>query len=219
MIKLHHIAQSRSMRVLWLLYELAVDFDLEEHRFDKSLRQEPYASLHPAGRVPALEIDGRVIRESGAMIEILCERFDPRGLGRPFGHSERPKWLEWIHFAETVSQHCAALSQQHIFLREDHQRSPIIMQLEAKRLERTLGLIERELGSDMLLPSGFSAADVAVGQAVYMARHFVRLDALPKVSAWYGRLAAREAFQAALPEDGAEVLYRQEFYAPWDLSE
>ena len=214
-ITLHHVPQSRSMRVLWLLHELAVEFDLETHPFDKSLREEPFRSLHPGGRVPVLELDGQVIRESGAMIEVLCERFDPRGLGRPTGHRERPKWLEWVHFAESLSQHCAILSQQHIFLRDDAMRSPTLMKLEAARLGRMLRVVEEGLAGDYLLASGFSAADVAVGQAAYMARHFVTFDHVPGGAEWMARLQARDGFQASLPEPGTG-LYARDFYPPLD---
>ena len=82
MITLHHVPQSRSMRVLWLLNELDVPFQLVEHPFDKSLRRPEFLSLSPAGRVPALEIEGERMFESGAMVEYLCEKFPDRGLGR-----------------------------------------------------------------------------------------------------------------------------------------
>ena len=213
MIRLHHSPGTRSMRSLWLLYELAVDFDLEVYPFDKSLRSAAYLKMNPAGRVPTLELDGKVIRESGAIAQVLCERFDPRGLGRPLGHADRLAWLDWIHFAETISAHCANLSQQHLFLREDHMRSPIIMKLEAARLAKTLEVIEAGIAGDYLLASGFSAADVNVGQAVYLAKHFVRLEATPKVADWFARLSAREAYQAALPQ--GDALYDRDFYEPW----
>lgn len=214
MIRLHHCHQTRSMRSLWLLHEIGVDFDLVVYPFDKTLRQEPYRSLNPTGRVPTLEIDGIVLTESGAIAEYLCERFPAAGLGRAPGHEERAAWLNWIHFAETISQHCAALTQQHVALREDHMRSPIIMQLEAKRLAKTLVTVEGALQGDYLL-SSFSAADVGVGQAVYMARHFVRLDDFPKLAGWYARLQARPAFHKAQPVGPG--LYAKEFYEPWEV--
>lgn len=214
MIRLHHCHQTRSMRSLWLLHEIGVDFDLVVYPFDRTLREEPYRSLNPTGRVPTLEIDGAVLTESGAIAEYLCERFPAAGLGRAPGDPERPAWLNWIHFAETISQHCAALTQQHVALREDHMRSPIIMQLEARRLARTLGTIEAALQGDTLL-SLFSAADVGVGQAVYMAAHFVKLEGFPKVAAWYDRLQQRPAFQKALPDGPG--LYAQRFYPAWDV--
>ena len=218
MIRLHHCHQTRSMRSLWLLHELDIPFDLQTYAFDKSLRSDAYLALNPTGRVPTLEIDGQVICESGAIAEALCEHAPDAGLGRPVGHPDRFAWLNWIHFAETISQHCAALTQQHVALYEDHMRSPIIMTLEAKRLFKTLGTVEEGLSaSGYLLDSGFSAADIGVGQAVYMARHFVHLDGLAKVQAWYDAISARPAFQASLPPEGVKRLYAKPFYAPWPV--
>ncbi|MCK5748300.1 MAG: glutathione S-transferase, partial [Oricola sp.] len=99
MIRLHHCHETRSMRVLWLLNELGVRFELVAHPFDKSLRSKDYLALSPAGAVPALEIDGMTMFESGAMIEYLCELFPAAGLGRLPGDPERAEWLTWLHFA------------------------------------------------------------------------------------------------------------------------
>lgn len=203
------------MRSLWLLYELGVDFDLITYGFDQTLQAPAYRALNPAGRVPTLEIDGQVVRESGAIAQVLCEHVPDAGMGRDPGHEERAAWLDWIHFAETISVHVAALTQQHIILFEDHMRSPVIMKLEAKRLARVYQSVEAALGDkDYLLPSGFSAADVGVGQAIYMGLHFVRLDECPRVADWYARITARAAFRKALPQEG-EGLYGGKFYPPW----
>ncbi len=213
MIRLHHCPQTRSMRSLWLLHELGVQFDVVTYPFDKTLRQEPYRSLNPTGRVPTLEFDDVVLTESGAIAEYLCERFPQAGLGRDPSHAERAQWLNWIHFAETISQHTAALTQQHIALYDDAMRSPIIMQLEAKRLRKTLATVDQSLTGAYLL-SDFSAADIGVGQAVYMAKHFVHFDDLPALARWYARLEARPAFQKSLPDGPG--LYAKAFYAPWE---
>ncbi|MCO6381793.1 glutathione S-transferase family protein [Oceanicola sp. 502str15] len=216
MIRLHHCHQTRSMRVLWLLNELGVDFDLVVHPFDKSLRDPSYLALNPAGRVPALEIDGEVWFESGAIIELLCERYPGPGLGRAPGEAERADWLIWLHFAETASQHIAALTQQHIMLYDDTMRSPVVMKLEAARLGKCFAALDARLSDrSYLLNSGFSAADVAVGQSVYMGRRFVSLEAFPALSDWWARLETREAFAASLPPKGTQSLYSKEFYAPW----
>ena len=221
MITLHHCHQSRSMRVLWLLNELGIDFELRIHPFDKSLRAPEYLTVSPAGRVPALEMDGEVLFESGAILQVLCARFPEAGLGRSPEDPDWPEWLVWLHFAETLSQHLAALTQQHIVIYEDHMRSPVVMKLEAARAAKCFDAIEGRLSTpienrDNLLTSGFSAADIAVGQAVYMARHFVRLDPWPELSKWYERITARPAFQASLPPDGAEILYARDFYEAWN---
>ncbi len=150
MITLHHVEQTRSMRTLWLLHELEVPFEVSIHAFDKSLRDPGYLAISPAGRVPSLGIDGERMFGTGAIAEYLCERFSPDRLGRMPGAPDRMAWLVWIHFAETVSQHCAALTQQHVALRDDSMRSPIVMKLEAARLIKCYGAVEARVGGGIL---------------------------------------------------------------------
>nr|WP_319948364.1 glutathione S-transferase [uncultured Shimia sp.] len=214
-ITLHHAHEARSMRVLWLLEELGVAYDLKVHNFfDKSLRSPEYLALNPAARVPALEIDGEVMCESGAMIEYLCELFPDKALGRPAGDPERMAWLDWLHYAETIGQHCANLTQAHIVLYEAHMRSPTQMSLEARRLHKVLGRLELQLadGRDYVMASGFSGVDCAVGYGVDIARRFVRFDDMPMVAAYAARLAARAAYRAAQPPENATLIYRKDFY-------
>ncbi len=220
MITLHHAPQTRSMRTLWLLNELDVDFQVRIRAFDKTLRDPEYLSLSPAGRVPALEIDGERMFETGAITQYLCERFSPDRLGRSVGSPDRMAWLVWVHFAETLSQHTAALTQQHVALRDDAMRSPIVMKLEAARVAKCLDALEARLSTpvenrDYLLTSGFSAADISVGQAVYMSRFFVTLDDHPAVAEWYERISERQGFKASLPQ--GDGIYTRDFYPPWPV--
>ncbi len=212
MIRLHHVAQARSFRILWLMEEMDLEFEIARRSFfDKSLRAPEYLAISPAGRVPALEIDGRVIYESGAITEYLCAT---RGMfGRAQGDADWVDWLEWLHFAETVGQHLANLTQHHIALREAWMRSATVMQLEAKRLEKALEVVEAGLGAhDWLLPSGFSAVDCAVGYGAMIARRFVSFERLPRVAGWLGRCEGRKAFGRAAVRDGPPEIYRQDFY-------
>lgn len=209
MIRLHHVPQARSFRVLWALQELGLPHAVVRHSFfDRSLRDPAYLALSPAGRVPALEIDGRALFESGAILQYLAGR--EGRLGAP--PAEQPEWLEWIHFAETIAAHVANLTQQHIVLREDRMRSPTVMRLEAQRLARTLRVIEDRLAGDHLLASGFSMADIAASYGAMIGRRFVRLGDLPRVAAWLDRLSARPAFVAAQAEDGPPQIYLKDFH-------
>ncbi len=214
MIRLHHVAQSRSFRTLWLLHEMGLDVEVVRRSFfDKSLRAPDYLALSPAGRVPALEIDGRVLFESGAIAEYLCETRPEAGLGRAPGDPERADFLQWLHFAETMGQSLAILTQQHVVLREDAMRSPTVMRLEARRLEKTLEVVDRAVTDrDWLLPGGFSAADVQLGYGVLIARRFVPADLLPGVAAYRDRFAARPAFRRAMDQDGAPEIYLRDVY-------
>lgn len=199
------------------MYELGLDFELVTYPFDGALQTDAYRQLNPAGRVPTLEIDGQVVRESGAIAQALCELAPDMGLGRGADDPERYAWLDWTHFAETISVHVANLTQQHLILFEDHMRSPTVMKIEAKRLARTYQSIEVALaGQDYLLPRGFSAADIGVAQAVYMGLHFAKLTDLPKVTEWYKRVTERPAFRKSLPAVG-EGLYQGRFFEPWPV--
>jgi glutathione S-transferase len=182
------------------------------------LRSKDYLAINPSGRVPTLELDGATIWESGAITQVLCERFDQERLGRRPDYPERANWLIWVNFAETISQHSAALTQQHIALYDDAMRSSIVMRLEAKRLEKCYAAVEQRLAETggYLLKGGFSAADVSVGQALYMGRHFARIEPFEAVTKWYDQITERAAFKASLPPKGAALLYRHKFYEAWD---
>ena len=214
MMRLHHSPGTRSVRVLWLLHEMAIPFALITYEFGANLHAPEYRAIHPAGRVPALEIDGEILLESGAILEVLCERHPEAGLAPMPGEPERAGFLQWLHFAETASQHSAALTQQHVALYEDWMRSPIVTKIEAKRLTRCFATLQQRLGGrDYLLDRGFSAADVAVGQAIDLSEHFVSTDVYPDLADWLERLRARPAYQKAMPKYGP-VLYDKPLYPP-----
>ena len=213
MIRLHNCKQTRSMKVHWLLGEIGVPFECRVWPFDRTLRQNEYLLLSPAGRVPSIEDGELTMYESGAIVEYLCERFPDSGLGRPPGHPERPRWLMWLHFSETIAQHLANLTQHHIFLRADWMRSPTVMRLERMRLEKTLGVVETALdGQDYLLASDFSAVDCCIGYCVYVSQFFTRLDGFPRTREYFGRISERPAFKATLPGPGEARLYEKDFY-------
>lgn len=210
-ITLWHAPLSRSMRVLWLLHELELPFELNVlDMMSGEMRRGDYAAIHPVGRAPALRVDGSVIHESGAMIEYLCETRGPH-LWRAPGADGRLGWLDWLHFAETIAQHIANLTQSHVFLRDPATRSATIMKLETARLARTLSLVEGTVADrEWLMEGGFSGVDCAVGFSVWTAARFLRLT--PPLAAYAARCAARPAFAASLPQPGDPVIYRQDFY-------
>lgn len=207
MIKLYHCAGARSARTLWLLEELQLQYQLTTLPFNpKAMRaNEDFVRVAPLARVPALQ-DGEVrLFESGAICEYLCETYDREArLWRAPGHPERAEWLQWLHYAESVAVHAAALIQQHVIIPEP-QRSPTVQKLETRRLQKTLEVLQQHLhGREYLLTSGFSAADCGVGVSLALARNFTNLGApeFARVDAYFTRLAARAAFRKALPAQG-----------------
>jgi glutathione S-transferase len=212
MITLHHCHEARSMRSLWLLHEIGIDFELKVHEFGPALRDQDYLAVHPLGRVPTLVDGDSVLFETGAITEYLCETFAAETpLYRPPGHGERAEWLQWLHYAETVGVHGATLTQQHIVIREDKDRSQLLMKLERRRLEKALEVLDDHLADrEYLMASGFSAVDTNVGYSVHIAKFFTPLEAFPDLSAYYGRLVTRPAFKKSLPPKPA--IYRKSFY-------
>ena len=211
MIRLHHVSGSRSFRILWLLEELALDYEIRHWSLtDGSLRSGEFKALSPAGRVPALEIDGLTMFESGAMVQYLSERegkFAP-----PPGAPERAAFLSWIGFAETQANILQELNIQHIFLRPVEARSPALMSLQAKRLAVTMKALDRHLaGRDWLL-SAFSAADCMLGFNIDAMFRFVRPESFPAIVAYRDRVKARPAYQRALAKAGGDAIYTQDFY-------
>jgi glutathione S-transferase len=190
---------------------MGLDFDLKVYNFGKELRDPSYLAVHPLGRVPSLVHDGQVLYETGAITQYLCEKYPETGLGRDIGHLERLEWLQWLHYAETIAVHGATLTQQHIVIFEDKDRSPLLMKLERRRLEKTLEVLDKALeGRDYLLKSGFSAVDTNIGYSIHIARYFTPLAAFPNVEAYYLRLNRRPAFQKSIPEKPA--IYKKSFY-------
>ena len=214
MIRLHHVPFSRSFRVLWLLEELGLDFEVVQYSItDGSLRAPDFLAKSPAGRVPALDMDGEVIFESGAILQTLCERHTDAGLAPRAGHPDRVRFLEILGFAETMASLIENLNLQHIFLRDPADASPVVIKLTTGRLKAALAGLEQTLGAnEYLLPSGFSAADTMMGFNLFAAPYYVKLDPFPALQAYRERLEGRAAYQAARARDGEMGFYTQDFY-------
>ena len=196
MITLHHVANARSARSLWLLYELGLEFELNQIEFTMAaLRTPEYLAISPLGRVPCL-VDGDItLIESGAICQYLCENYDDGTFHRPVGHAERTEWLQWLHYAETIAVHGASLVQQKVFIQPE-QRSEVVTKLESRRLEKALEVLDNHLGDrDYLLKSGFSAVDTAVCYSVHLGYDMHDVRGLNNLEAYYQRCKERPAFQ------------------------
>lgn len=214
MIRLHHIPFSRSFRIMWLLEEMGLAYDVATYSItDGSLRSEEYRKLAPSGRAPALEIDGTVIFESPAITEYLCETRPDHGLGRAAGDPERIAYLQWLSFAETQASTIASLNLQMVFLRPPAKPSPTVVKLDVARLKSSVRVLDEALGDqEWLLPSGFSGADTMMGFNLFAAPFFVDMTPFANVQAYLARIEAREGFQVARAKDGPQRFYDQDFY-------
>lgn len=223
-LTLHHVPASRSFRIIWLIEEMRAagvalpDLDIETYAItDGSLRNADFLTRSPAGRVPALDVNGISLCESGAIIEYLCETHPEAGLAPAVGTAQRPAYLQWVHFAETMASLIANLNMQYLFLRDPSMRSQAVLKMEARRLEACVAAIEAAVtGQDWVLDSGFSAVDCMLGFNLSAVPYFVKLDAYPIVRSYIARMEARPAYQAARDLDGPQTFYSRDFYAPDD---
>jgi len=103
MIKLHHLNKSRSKRIIWLLEELAVDYQIIAYQRDSETFLAPpeLKNIHPLGKSPVIEEDGLIITESGAITEYLIDKYAPKRLAPERGTQDYIQYLQWVHFAES----------------------------------------------------------------------------------------------------------------------
>lgn len=207
-IHLHHVPGARSFRVAWLLEELGLPYELTAYDLaDGSLRSPEFLARSPAGKVPALDIDGTTLFESGAIVQVLTER-EGRLAPKP-GEGERAAFLEWLHFAETQATFIQNLNMQHVIIQPESARSPVTIKLETKRLAITARALETRLtGREHILDSGFSAADCMFGFNVRALTHFLPADDYPRITAWWARMKARPACARALEREGGDLFDR-----------
>jgi glutathione S-transferase len=217
MILVHHLENSRSQRVLWLLEELGLAYDLRRYERDPStsLAPESLRRIHPLGKSPVIDDDGQVVAESGAIIEYLVERHGGGRLVPPPGSPERLRYRYWMHFAEGTAM--PPLVMKLVFDRIASAPMPFFVRpiaraISAKvlgsfvmpNIERQLAFMESELSpSGWFAGDDFSAADVQMSFPLEAAAARGGLDArYPRLTDFLARIHARPAYQRALERGG-----------------
>jgi glutathione S-transferase len=200
MIKLYHSPRSRSVRIVWLLEELGLPYELHVVPFVPPLPPaKPFAQRSPFGKVPALEDGDLAMFESGAILEYIIERYGQGRLAPAPGTPLRGVFLQWVHFAEATAFPPLGNIAWHAF-RQDADSIPDAMADYRRWAEAALDTLERALkGKTYLLGHDFSGADIMMGFTLECAKWFGLLDQrYPSVTAYLERLESRSAFQKAL---------------------
>ena len=203
-IRVHHLRISRSTRIIWLMEELGLPYELIQHTRGADFRSPPSLyEVHSLGKAPAVEIDGRVMVESSAIIEYIVDRHGGGKLLPP--GDGRPEYLEWLHFAEgTLGM-------------------PMLMRMLGPRLglgEGALGFMDAELkkqldwiesqleGKSFLCGETFTGADINLE---YLLEHAVQMSLLvgrPNLTRYQAALTARAAYKKAIEIGGPVTLPR-----------
>jgi glutathione S-transferase len=200
MLKLHFAPNSRAGRIVWLLEELQLPYEMNRMAFHpKDLKSDAHRARHPLGRVPVLE-DGDVsIYESGAIIDYVLERHKNGGLKPAVNDVRFPDYLQWFHYCEgMVMPAVNTIVVQTVLLPEDRRDATVLAQAQrllAKSLEPVNTALE---GRDYLI-GDFSAADIMLGHACFMSNRLGCVaDDMLHLKAYVAKVTARPAFQTAI---------------------
>jgi glutathione S-transferase len=198
MLKVHHAPFTRSIRVLWLLEELGLPYEVARVDF-QMLPGKFFAQATPTGKLPVLEDGDVVIGESTAILEYVLERYGNGRLAPAPGAPGRAELLQWIHFSEATAMPPIA----HLLWMKRAAGGADLGNLAVDaqaRIDATLDVLEKALdGKDFLVRNEFSAADVAIGIAVFFAKRFEMLgEGRPRIAAYLDRLTKRPAFERAV---------------------
>lgn len=200
MLKLHFAPNSRAGRIVWLLEELGLPYEINKMAFHpKDLKSDEHRARHPLGRVPVLEDDEVSIFESGAIVEYVFERHQNGGLKPPADSPLFPAYLQWFHYCEgMVMPPINTIVVQTILLPEDRRDMTVLGQAQ-RLLTKSLAPVETALAGRAYLIGDFSAADLMLGHACFMAnRSGCVTDDMPNLKAYIARIESRPAFQKAI---------------------
>ncbi|MGI9284886.1 MAG: glutathione S-transferase family protein [Pseudomonadales bacterium] len=198
MLKLYHAPRTRSLRILWLLEELNLPYELESVEFVP--QSTTFKQATPLGKLPVIEDGATVIGESGAIIEYILERYGEGRLAPAIGDPLRGEFLQWIHFSEGTAYPPLGVIIYHTRYANDADRYPELMEDARQRTHRGLDYFEQALrGKNYVLGAEFSAADIMMGFTLGAALEMGVLDArYTDLNRYFERLASRPAFQKAL---------------------
>ncbi|SMF76338.1 glutathione S-transferase family protein [Allosphingosinicella indica] len=202
MITVHHLENSRSQRVLWLLEELGLPFEVRRYERNPKTMLAPRAlkAVHPLGKSPVIEDEGRIIAETGAIIEYLVEKADGR-LGPPASRDDVLRYRHFLHYAEgsMMPPLFGLLVVGRLGLLGRPARGPLL-----KMFGEHLAWLDAELASrPWFAGEAFSAADVMMSFPLEAARARAGLDGrYPNLLDWLERIHARPAYAAALAKGG-----------------
>ena len=217
MITVHHLNNSRSQRVLWLLEELGLPYEIAQYQRDAKtmLAPESLRKVHPLGKSPVLTDGDVTVAESGAIVEYLVEHYGQGRLIPAAGTPQRLRYTYWLHFAEGSAM--PPLLMKLVFDKVASSPMPFFAKPIARgisgkvkkaliepNLKRQLDYMESELAkSEWFAGNDFSAADIQMSFPVEAAAQRAGLDASrPKLMTWLKKIHARPAYRKALERGG-----------------
>ncbi|HEU5175879.1 MAG TPA: glutathione S-transferase [Burkholderiales bacterium] len=222
MITVHHLNNSRSQRILWLLEELGLDYEVKRYqRHPQTMLAPPeLRAVHPLGKSPVITDGNLTLAESGAIVEYLADRHGAGRLAPAPDSPERVRYLYWLHFAEGTAQPPSLLK---LLFDRIKSRSPLLVRPIARaiadralgayvlpNIERNLDFMESELGkNEWFAGAQFSAADIQMSFPVEAYRARGGLDERrPRLMRFLEKIHSRPAYRRAIERGGEYALMR-----------
>lgn len=195
MIVLHHLNKSRSKRIIWLLEELGVEYRIEAYQRDplSNLAPPELKAIHPLGKSPVIEHNGRVIAESGAITEYLCQQYRPDMI--PASDSDQYiDYLQWMHFAESSAMLPLLLK---MFVEKDGAKMNMLDQYAQVEVAKVMTYFNQRAGSHYLVGETLSGADIMMSFIVDALNRGGALAMFPGLKGYHEFLSSHDKFQKA----------------------
>jgi glutathione S-transferase len=203
MLTLHHLNDSRSQRILWLLEELGTSYEMKFYQRDARTRLAPpeLTAIHPLGKSPVITDGDLKIAESGAIVDYLIRTYGNGRLMPKVGTAEYETYNEWLHYAEGSAMLPLMLNLYVSRLKEAG--GPLHPRIDSE-LANHLGYADRALeGREFFVGDALTGADIQMSFVGEMADVFERLSSFPNLKRWLSRMHARPAFQRGIEKGGA----------------
>lgn len=197
MLKVYHVPGTRSVRPIWLCYELDLPVEVAPVDFSPAFRNSPaWRAISPAGKVPVLTDGDLTMFESGAMVDYILERYGAGRLRPAPGTAEAALHHQWCWFSEATLLRPLGLNR--LVRGKDEAQGAILADADRKARE-CLRMVDEALGGrDYLLGSAFGAADIMMGYALALIDSLGLLDeGYEDASRYLGRLRTRPAYARA----------------------
>jgi glutathione S-transferase len=202
MLVVHHLNDSRSQRVLWLLEELGLPYEIKHYQRDITTRLAPpeLKAVHPLGKSPVLTDDGQTVIESGAIIDYLIRRHGQGRLQPALQSAAYDTYQQWLHYAEGSAM-LPMLLKLYVSRLGDAGK-PLWPRIESE-IANHLGFVDRSLdGRSWLLGDEFTGADIQMSFVGEVAGARSNRADYPNLDAWVKRFQARPAYRKALERGG-----------------
>lgn len=208
MLTVHHLNDSRSQRILWLLEELDLPYELRRYERDAQTRLAPpqLKAVSPLGKSPVITEGDMTVIESGAIIDYIIRRHAQGRLQPDPASADYDRYVQWLHYAEGSAM--LPLMLLMYVGRLGEAAAPLMPRIESE-IANHLSFVDGELaGRQFLVADQFSGADVQMSFVGEVAGAFGKLAAYRNLAAWTERLHARPAFKRAVEKGGPYGLAR-----------